>query len=120
MTSTQYRNASDEYQTDAQEAISEGKYAQASEKLWGAAAQAVKAIAEARGWDHAGHAQLFQAVRRLAQETDDEEMIILFRTAGLLHTNFYERWLSFQDVEESAEDVAKLLQKLKGVTGGAA
>ena len=40
-----------------------GDVLQASEKGWGAAAHAVKAIAEERGWEHDRHGHLVRAAR---------------------------------------------------------
>ena len=45
-----------------------GDVLQASEKGWGAAAHAVKAIAEGRGWEHDRHGHLFRTARRIANE----------------------------------------------------
>ena len=41
---------------------------EASNKVWGAAAHAIKAVAERRGWDHHAHAMLEEAVYRLVRE----------------------------------------------------
>ena len=112
MATLNYREASQEYLQHAHQALEEGDYPQASEKLWGAAAVMVKAVAESRGWPHNGHNQLFSAINRLADETGDEELPTLFRAAGFLHTNFYERWLPPEDVARAAGEVNRLLQKL--------
>ncbi len=64
----------------------------ASEKGWGAAAEIVKSIAEARGWEHHGHRQLQAVVNRLRNETGDEDLRRLFSIASDLHRNFYENW----------------------------
>ena len=86
---------------------------QASEKGWGAAAQAVKSVAETRGWPHNGHRQLFQAVDRLVAETGDEDIHTAFGLAGFLHTNFYEGWLGREAVEAHLSQVAGLVEKLE-------
>ena len=80
----------------------------------------VKAIAEARGWRHDGHAQLFRVINQLTEETGDRELAGLFRGACALHTNFYEQWLPSEDVERAAEDINQLVQKLDGLLGVAA
>lgn len=41
---------------------------EASNKVWGAAAHAIKAVAERRGWQHNAHALLEEAVDRLVDE----------------------------------------------------
>ena len=63
---------------------------QASDKFWGAAAQALKAIAQERGWDHGSHAHFCVIVRNLVDETEDHQLVELFGAANLLHINFYE------------------------------
>ena len=45
---------------------------QASEKLWGAAAHAILAVAMERGWRHGSHRDFVVAVRQLAEESGDE------------------------------------------------
>ena len=92
--------------------LSDGDLLQASEKGWGAAAQAVKAVAEARGWSHNGHRQLYTTIDRLANETDDRRLRILFRSADSLHQNFYEGWMSRDSVEDGLRDVEELVDKL--------
>ena len=42
--------------------LAEGDLLQASEKGWGAASQMVKAVAEARGWRHSTHGDLYRTV----------------------------------------------------------
>ena len=48
--------------------LEQGDLVQASEELWGAAAQMAKSVAERRGWTHSGHRELFQVVNRVAHE----------------------------------------------------
>lgn len=115
MKSTEYTQVSQEYLAAAEEALRQKDYLQASEKLWGAAAQRVKAIAEAKGWPHDGHAALFQVVRRLVRETGDRELDSLFRIANQLHMNFYENWLPPESVEQAAGEVKRLLAKLERI-----
>lgn len=92
--------------------LARGDIRQASEKGWGAAAQVVKAIAEQRGWEHRGHGRLHEAVRRLRDETDDQDIRRLFQVANSLHVNFYENWEDTQNVAEGLEDVARFIAKL--------
>ena len=54
--------------------------------------QMVKAMAEQRGWQHRGHAQLFDAVATIAAETGDDDVDRLFELASAMHANFYEEW----------------------------
>ena len=92
--------------------LADGDLLQASEKGWGAAAQMVKAVAEARGWEHNGHRQLHQAVERLAAETGQPELRSHFSEANLLHRNFYEGVLGVEDVRAYLEDVERFAELL--------
>jgi len=107
-----YQELSAEYLRHAQSRLAAGDLTQASEKGWGAASVLVKAAAESRGWRHDGHRELWQALARLADETDDGEMRRQFGLAGALHTNYYEAWLDAQSVEEYLGEVEPLVGKL--------
>ena len=108
-----YRIASRELLRQAAEELATGDTRQASEKGWGGAAQMVKALAEQRGWDHHGHELLFRAVDRLAQETGDSELVVLFQAASGMHTNFYEDWYPSSSVEAGLRAMERLLDKLE-------
>ena len=108
-----YTGAAREFLGKAQEALSEGDLAQASEKAWGAAAQMLKAVAERRGWPHGGHAHLYEVVRLLVEETGDHQISTLFHVAGNLHNNFYENWLPMELVAAGLTDVRQLVDKLE-------
>ena len=108
-----YQHKSRYFLAQAREELATGDLAQASEKGWGAAAQMVKAIAEQRGWDHRGHAQLFRAVDILANETGDDDIDRLFKVASALHVNFYEDWSSAASIARGLEDIARLVSKLE-------
>ncbi len=107
-----YETTGRQFLARAGQYLADGDLPQASEKGWGAAAQMVKAAAEARGWPHQGHRQLYIVVDRLVAETGDRELRTLFHIAGSLHTNFYEGWLSREAVAEGLAQVEQLAQKL--------
>ena len=109
----EYGATAREFLAKAQEELAQRELTQASEKGWGAAAQMVKAVAEQRGWPHNGHALLFQTVRRLAEETRDEQLDLLFQVANSLHSNFYENWLPLESVQSSLGAVEQLVEKLE-------
>ncbi len=89
-----------------------GDYPQASEKLWGAAAQAIKAVAAARDWRHSVHRDLRRNVERLYQETGDAELPRLFTVAESLHANFYVDFMSGEVVRLHAGDIQRFIEKL--------
>ncbi len=108
-----HREASRRLIAQARDYLAADDLMQASEKGWGAAAQAVKSVAETRGWPHNGHGLLFQVIDRLVAEIGDEDIRIAFGLAGALHTNFYEGWLGRETVESYISQVAGLVEKLE-------
>ncbi len=92
--------------------LDEGDLLQASEKGWGAAARMIKAVAEERGWRHNSHGDLHRAVGRLVGELADEELKRLFHSAGALHRNFYEGWMSEEAVADGISDVVDFVRRL--------
>ena len=95
--------------------LASGDSLRASEKGWGAAAHAVRAIAEGRGWRHTDMADLFKVARWLADEMGRPEIRTLFKVASMLHTNMYEDWLGDEDIARDIESVGRLLDMLDGV-----
>ena len=116
-TKTRYYNTTGrDFLAKAHVYLAEGDLLQASEKGWGAAAQIVKGIAEARGWPHNGHHHLWRVVNRLVEETGDRAIRTTFTVASALHTNFYEGWLPRETVEDHLDQVAGLLSKLEALS----
>jgi len=56
---------------------------------------------------------LFQDITRIAAEHKDEELRGLFYRGHILHINFYEGWLSKDDVESEGKSVKLLVNKIK-------
>src|SRR3989304_3981963 len=94
-----YMALNGKYLQDAEALLDKGDYSQASEKLWGAAAQVVKAIAATRRWRHSSHRDLREVVGRLFRETGDADLPRLFSVAESLHANFYENYMSGEIVQ---------------------
>lgn len=102
-----------QFMRQADEEFAKGDRLQASEKAWGAAAHAVKAVAQQRCWRHDGHRYLFEAVDGIYRETGDADLRGLFGRANSLHMNFYEDWQSDEYVQDGIERVKILLGKLE-------
>ena len=100
---------------EAENYLRSGNNMQASEKGWGAVAQALKAIAEDRGWNHGGHRRIVDVVQQIADEHNRRDLMNLFGVAQALHTNFYEDWLDSDTVSIYMEDVRKLLPELEQI-----
>ena len=94
-----------------------GNNIQASEKGWGAAAQAIKAIAEERGWNHNSHTLIVDVAQQVAFEERQPELIEMFGLAQALHTNFYDDWLSSETISIYLDSVKRLLPELERIRG---
>ena len=114
-TETKYRSAATQLLEQARRELAAGDIRQASEKGWGAAAQAVKDVAERRGWKHKTHAALFNTIERLAEETDGDHLLSLFHVANNLHSNFYENELRYEMVRVALDRVAEFVEMLADV-----
>lgn len=109
-----YWKMAEEYLKQADDEIAEGDFKQASEKIWGAAALAVKASAYDReGERPRSHGELWSYVDMLVGETGDEELGDLWKIAMSMHVNFYEDWAPKGEVERSLKRVKTLLDKMK-------
>ena len=86
---------------------------QASEKGWGAVAEAIKSIAEQRGWNHQGHRLLNDVAYQLTKEWNRPDLKLLFDAMEKLHVNFYEDTMELDDVAASVENAKRLLQGLE-------
>ena len=115
VTQLTYREQSRAFLEQAHSELRAGDLRQASEKGWGAAAQIVKAAAEARGWPHDHHRLLFEVVSRLSMDHDDRDIGRLFGAANFLHSNFYEGGLDEATVAAALEDVARLVEKMEAL-----
>ena len=78
-----------------------GDVVQASEKLWGAAAHAVMAVAQERKWNHSSHRSLKNTAIRLSREQGDPLIEAYFAVAEKFHRNFYHD--SMEDWERDAD-----------------
>ena len=79
----------------------QGEILQGAEKLWGAAAHAVIAVAQQRGWQHHSHRSMKNAVIRIAREYEDPLLESDFSTAEKFHRHFYRD--SMEDWERDAD-----------------
>ena len=113
MTTQKYHEASRHFLTQARNELAAGDMKQASEKGWGAAAQILKAVAEARGWEHGRHRHLSRVASRLRAETGDRDLFRLYMVADSLHGNFYEDELETGDIAEALDDVAAFVAKVE-------
>ena len=114
-TSERYRSAANTLYDQAEVELTAGDLRQASEKFWGAAAQAMKSVAERHDWEHSTHAHAYGVLNNLFQMTGDQRIRDWFKHAEVLHINFYEDWMTELDVRKSAERIRRLIDRLDEV-----
>ena len=89
-----------------------GDVAQGSEKLWGAASQAVIAVAQRRGWRYGSHRDLKIAAVRLAEEQSDSQIASGFAIAEKFHANFYHLFMEDYELESDPEMVRNFVNRV--------
>ncbi len=92
-----------------------GNNLQASEKVWGAAAHAIKAIAIERGWRHQKHGYLFDIVSHIAKERGRPDFSDKMAIAGFYHTNFYENEFGEDDIRRAISTIEQFVNELDDV-----
>ena len=108
-----YLELNRKYLEEAEEFLAKGDYVQASEKLWGAAAEMVKAVASKGELELKSHRDLWEFVTKLDNERPELNLLKLFHVANSLHINFYENWMTPEAVTKGAEAVKELIEKLR-------
>jgi len=112
-----YLALSRKYFRDAHDMLGKDDYVQASEKLWGAAADMVKAVAMSKeNVDLKTHGDLWKYVTKLHLELKDPEISRMFGLANTLHQNFYEAMMTPEAVQVHAEAVRHFIEKLEKLT----
>ncbi len=111
--SERYAELSRQYISRADEYLRAGDRVQASEKGWGAVAEAIKSIAEERGWNHQGHRLLNDIAFQLSEEWRRPDVRILFDAMEKLHINFYEDNMGLDAIAASVGDAKTLLRELE-------
>ncbi len=97
----------------AQEELAKGDLRQASEKVWGAAALAIKAHALAReGKRLTSHGGLWEHKENVAAELG-EWVRDVWAHATSMHVNFYEGWATEADVREALRQVERLVRAVR-------
>lgn len=105
----------DQYLSNSKHAIAAKEYRKASELLWGAIAQELKAFAATRGVSIVSHRQFFEFVRQVSRELNDRNLYLEFVNLNALHQNFYDEAIPsdvFPDFYERAVQYIGRLEEL--------
>jgi hypothetical protein len=103
--------------------LARGELEEASNKVWGAAAHAIKAVAERRGWQHHAHALLEdahalleEAVMRLIQEEGAPQHLFgQYMMASAYHQRFYGGAPPAAGIRAGKEVIAEFIQTLESL-----
>ncbi len=103
MLTTNHAQTAEGFPADSDREFDAGDTLQASEKLWGAAAHAIMAVAQQRSLEYGTHRTLINSARQITDEQDDELLRSALQ-AGILaarhfHSNFYNRTMEPEDIE---------------------
>jgi len=109
----EYIESAAELLNEAINEISRENIRQAAEKIWGATALAIKAYAYWKDKRRlSNHKELWEYKDKVAEELG-KWVRAVFQRASSLHICFYEGWCTKQDVEDTYEDVKKLVEVLR-------
>ena len=111
-----YADMSREYMARAEDYLRKGDLKQASEKSWGAAACALKSIAEQRGWHHQSHSLLHDIANQVVDELGRPDLHDMFVYAKSMHQNFYENWEPEEGVQYAVGRIKAYLAELEAVS----
>ena len=111
----EYAAISREFVAHARDELRRGNRLQASEKVWGAANYALKAVALRRGWRHSGQRNVFAIAQQLAEETNNPFLSDQLMAARGIHYNFYDNDLDEDDVSRGIDAVERYVDTLDEV-----
>ena len=96
--------------------LADGELEVACEMLWGAAAQAIKAVAQQRGWPHGEHRLLRMAVDQLIRNGAPPYLLGQYLMASDFHQGFYgDREFSPSNIRFGKETVAEFIGTLESL-----
>ena len=95
--------------------LSKGDGLQASEKVWGAVAHALKAIGVQRGWHHRAHQNIKDIAAHMDDEFDRKDFFGHLAIAESMHKNFYENDREEAQIARAIDDAETFITKLDEV-----
>ena len=91
---------------------------QGSEKLWGAATQAGKAIARQRGWRHGKSFHRAAAVDSLSEELNEPQLKLGYSLAEKFHANFYNDFMEDYVITRDRPLLHNFVQRMVAIAEG--
>jgi Archaeal PaREP1/PaREP8 family. len=111
--SDKYLEMGKEYYSNAEECIKKDELRKASELLWGAVTQFVKALALLFNVRISKHNDFFNFIRQISEEIGNKDYNTLFLELNLLHRNFYDEEIPPDSFPMFYEKTQLFLEKTK-------
>ena len=96
--------------------LNKGDILQATEKVWGSTAHAVKAVCQRMGWNHHAHNHIAAAANYIATELGREDLRFVFGYLESLHANWYEHQRDATEIRSGINGAALLTGELAGLS----
>ena len=113
-TSAEHKQISERFLDHAEQEFERGDMLQASEKGWGALSHYVNSVAVDRGMPHGRHRHINSTATEMIGYLDDRKAPTeKLNSANVLHANFYEFFLTPEQVREGLDSARQLIEDLK-------
>ena len=96
--------------------LNKGDILQATEKVWGSTAHALKAVCQRMGWNHHAHNHLTAAANYITTELGREDLRLAFGYLESLHANWYEHQRDATEIRIGINSAALLTGELAGLS----
>ena len=96
----------------AQDELDKGDILQASDKVWGATAHAIKALCQRMGWNHHAHNHISAAANYVASGLNRDDLRTSFVYIEALHGNYYEHQRGAAEVRTGLDRAASFIDAL--------
>ena len=118
MTAAEHAQTAREFLVASDREFADGDHLQGSEKLYGAATQAIIAICQQRGWRYKSHRAMQQAVADLAREYSDPTLLNGYLAANKFHENFFHDNMEDYEVEANRPGVHHFVAQMLALLDG--
>ena len=112
MTTPEHAQTARDFLAASDREFAAGDHLQGSEKLYGAATQAVIAICQQRGWRYKSHRAMKQAVSELAREQGEPLIVGGFSAAERFHGNFFHDNMEDYDIDTERPAVQHFVDRV--------
>ena len=112
MNAAQHAQTARDFLVASDREFAAGDHLQGSEKLYGAATQAIIALCQQRGWRYKSHRAMQQAVDALSREYGDPLLIGGYSAANRFHENFFHDHLEDYEIESERPAVHHFVNQL--------